>query len=507
VVFNQYEAKHRSRTRPGGIFHQNIDVLLRSGSLVGTTVVTSALGFLYWLVAAHAFDASTVGAASVATSALSLLGSLGMLGFGTLLITELSRSARRALPLVSAGLLLAGTASAVLAVAYVCVAPLISPELLAGRHAVLTVVMLVVGVSVTAVGLVLDQALIGLVLGKLQMWRNTYFAGVKLALLAGLGLVPFAANAGGILATWVAGLFASFALLVPHLRARGIRLLSRPRPAALRTVGRAAMGHNVLNLATTVPRIGLPLVVAATLSVSTNAAFFAAWMVAGFLYMVPTHLSTSLFAVASGDLESLRNKLRFTLVLTLGLGLPASWLLAVLARPAMTVFGSDYAATASGCLTILALSYVPVAIKQLYVAVCRVTGHLREASVVATIGAVAELLAAWFGARHGGVLGVAQGLAAVSIVEAFVMAPRVFGAALRRLRPVASATRFIGVHPVRARGVASVVTAIDHQGTVSVALGEQPQQVIPRQYVWFQTDTWQPSTTTTPVTGASAPSR
>src|SRR5579859_2991335 len=54
--------------------------------IMGTTIATSGLGYLYWLVAAHAFTAYEVGVASTLISAMILISSLSNLGLGATLI-------------------------------------------------------------------------------------------------------------------------------------------------------------------------------------------------------------------------------------------------------------------------------------------------------------------------------------------------------------------------------------------------------------------------------------
>src|SRR3954467_4653712 len=50
-------------------------IVVNAGSLVGTTAVTSLLGFLYWALAAREYPPSAVGVAAAVVSGTSLLGS------------------------------------------------------------------------------------------------------------------------------------------------------------------------------------------------------------------------------------------------------------------------------------------------------------------------------------------------------------------------------------------------------------------------------------------------
>ncbi|HEX8008677.1 MAG TPA: hypothetical protein VF482_19870, partial [Trebonia sp.] len=101
------------------------DLLGNTGTLVVSTGVASLLGVVYWMLATRLFSQRAVGYASAAVSAMTLLGTIGMLGLGTLLIGELPRRSSRA-GLVSAALLTCGLGSLVLGLAFAVVAPEVS---------------------------------------------------------------------------------------------------------------------------------------------------------------------------------------------------------------------------------------------------------------------------------------------------------------------------------------------------------------------------------------------
>ena len=164
------------------------DLLSNAGSLVATTGVASLLGFVYWMFAARLFSQRAVGYGSAAVSAMTLLGTIGMLGLGTLLIGELPRRSSRA-GLVSAALLTCGLGSLVLGLGFAVVAPHVSVSFAdmigtPGRGA-----LFVAGVALTGVTLVFDQATIGLMRGGLQLRRNIAFAVAKLLVLPAAAII------------------------------------------------------------------------------------------------------------------------------------------------------------------------------------------------------------------------------------------------------------------------------------------------------------------------------
>ncbi len=183
----------------------NSIMLVNSGSLIGSTVVTSALGFAYWWLAARQFSLEAVGFASACVSSMLLLGSLCMLGMGTLLVTELPRQPGREVSLISSALLVVAAVGSIVGVLFALLAPYASAEFNPLRASVANTLVFAAGVSCTAVTLVFDQALIGVLRGGLQFWRNTFFAVAKLVLLFAIGIGLTQPTGITIYIAWAAG--------------------------------------------------------------------------------------------------------------------------------------------------------------------------------------------------------------------------------------------------------------------------------------------------------------
>jgi O-antigen/teichoic acid export membrane protein len=419
------------RNRLQRVVKRNGDLLSNSGALMATSVLTSLLGFVYWWVADRSFSAEAVGAASAAISAMTLVGTLGMFGMGTLLISELPKSKDGQWSLISTCVMVAAAASTVGGAIYVGLA-LFVPGLRSSLGSPVGIALLILAMALNGAMLVFDEGLVGLLLGHLQLVRNAYFAVGKLIVIGIVAVLPVAVTGSDILGTWVAGILLSMPLLWLSLRSRGMGSI-RPRLAALRGLGRHAIDHNLLNVALFLPRTSLPLVVTSVVSTRANAAFYTAWMVMGFLAMIPGSIATTLFAVASGDVAGLRARVRIGLAIALGVGVPVSTGIAILARPIMSVFGHEYAASASGALSVLALTYVVGVVRQFYVAISRVRRRARQASVYAVLIGFMELGAAWVGGSHDGLSGLVAWLAGAFVVEGVFMAPAVIRVALARV--------------------------------------------------------------------------
>lgn len=411
-------------------WRRHTDVLGRAGALLATTVVTSGLGFVYWTVAARLYSERAVGLGSAAISVMMLLGTIGMAGLGTVLIAELPlRSVGRA-RLVAAGLLASAGVSAVLALAYVTMAARLSEALgiLVSHPA--GAGLFVLGVALTGSILVFDQATLGLHRSGLQVWRNTIFSIVKIGLLVALAVAVHDEVGLGIFVSWIGGTALSMVLLGVLMRRRGMPIAPRPQWSLLRGLGRTTLAHNWLNLGVQAPRLLIPAVVTATVSASAGGAFYAAWTVVTFLFILPTHLSTALFAVASADGAALARKTRLTLRLSLAVGLCGSVVLAIGAPLVLDLFGRSYAREATVPLQVLVLAYLPMMVKTHYVAAARVRRVIPRAAGVMITWAVLELAAVTWGAHVGGLVGVASWFVGAMTVEALFLAPLVWSVAV-----------------------------------------------------------------------------
>ena len=430
----------------------NRPLLTNAGSMVGATLITSVLGVAFWLVAAHDFSQTAVGVASAAVAAMTLLGFMGTLGLGTLLMGELPRREDRHHSLLNAALLINVLAGGILGLGFALVAPLLSSNLGALGQSLPSTAFFAVGVGLTALAFVLDQALIGLLHGGLQLVRNIVFALVKL-----LALIPIAvlvANAGApwIYTAWAAGIAVSLIVLVRfYARREGDGL--RPNFALLIEMRASAASHAAVNLALETADLAMPILVVVLLSASANAAFYIAWMIAGFLVMVPLSLSMVAYAIGSADAAGLARRFRFTLGISLGFGVIANLVLIPAASPVLQVFGQSYADQATAALHILALGVFPLTLKTHYVAIHRVERRLRTALPIVWGGTLLELGGGAVGALAGGLTGVACGWLGGLCVEGLVMGKDV----LSGLR----ADRMDGSHRVKAQEEPATLAALD----------------------------------------------
>ena len=402
-------------------------VLRNAGSIFTTNAVNMALGVPYWWVAARWFDPSAVGFASAANSGMNLMGTLGMLGLGTLLIGELPRRPTERAHLLVTSFLVATLAGALLGAVLALAASHISSGLHELSESPATVLLFSLGVGLTSLTLVLDQAVVGLLRSSLQLWRNTVFGASKLVAL--IAAAAWVARGGlTIYATWVFGLVVCVVALAVQTGA--LRHARAPSLTVIRSLGWQALNHHVLNTTLQVYSLSMPLVVAAVLSTTVNAYYSIAALVSALVYVVPTSLSTVLYAVGASDLSAIASRLRFTVAVSLACTTAASIFLIFAATPILEIFGQNYAHAASVPLVLFSFGAIPLTFREHFAAIQRLRGRPAGAAPYVLAGSALKLLLATKGATMDGLTGLSIGLLAAGCVEGLVLARPVLRVAM-----------------------------------------------------------------------------
>jgi O-antigen/teichoic acid export membrane protein len=410
-------------------WRRNKEILGNAGTLIATAGVSALLGFAFWAVAARLFSQEAIGYAAASTSAMTLLGTIGMFGMGTFLIAELAKRPGRA-NLVAASMLTSSLGALLLGSIFVLVAPHMSASLRNADGTVIGALILVAGVMLCAATFVFDQASIALLRGGLQLSRNIALASAKLLVLPAAAYVLHDQFGTGIALSWVVGTAISVMPVAIWLRWKGSRVLAKPDWVVLRGMRRTVLTYNWLGLAALAPTLLTPILVTVLVSPVANGAFYAAWMMASMLYLVPANLSTVLFAVASNDPQALARKLRFTLALSLLLGLPGMAVLGLGGSFALGLFGPGYVHEALLPLTLLVIAYLPMIPRTHYIAVARATGKVTQAAAAMTVVAIMEMAAIVVGARWDALVGLSLALVGVKCLTGAAMTPPVIRAAM-----------------------------------------------------------------------------
>lgn len=354
------------------------DPLLRNGHLLAiSSLVSAALGSVFWVLATHWYDDEVVGLSYSALSMTLLLASIGQLNLSDFLVRFVPSAGHHTRRLILLCYGVSAVISALVAMGFLLLVPVVAP----GLGFLLTPVTAACFVAATAgyaVFVMQDGALTAVRRPGWVVGENVIFACVKIGLLGvGAALALFS----GILLSWVGALavslvIANFVLLrraVPeHVR---VSTQAKRPDRALRYAAADYFGSLFRMAAYTV----VPLIVLDNLGAEQSAYFSLAWIVGYVLYLVARNVGSSLVVEAVGSPERLVEHavrmLRHTGLL-LGAGIV---LVAVLAPQILSFFGPEYAEHGTTLLRLLALSALPNIVVSLAIDVWRARRRLRWA--------------------------------------------------------------------------------------------------------------------------------
>ncbi|HWU06317.1 MAG TPA: hypothetical protein VN520_08015 [Streptomyces sp.] len=401
---------------------------VNSLALVAAKVASMGLGFLFWILAARIASPVEVGLAAGAVSAMMLCTQIAILGFGSAVITHLKANEGRLPVLLNSALTLVMSASSILSLAFVGLAGLVLAQLDVVAHSPGFAALFVAAAVFGTLGILLDQTATALRRGDQALVRNVAFgAGALLGLVAVALSLP-APSAGAVFAPWaVAGALATtvgvwqLRRAIPRYRLRA----SVDGPLSGQLV-RSALPNYVLTLAERTPGLILPIVVTELLSPNANATWYAVWMMAWVVYIIPVQVGLTVFSEIANDPRSQSAAVRHGIRSSLGLGTLLAGTVAVAAGPLLGLLGPHYAESGATPLRILVLGWFPLTFVHCYYAAARARRRLREAIAVAIVSAVVSVIAA-------AVAGATVGLTAMA--AAWLAAQTLIGAwAILRLR-------------------------------------------------------------------------
>lgn len=329
------------------------DALYRGSlTLLANTVATSAIGFAFWTLAAHAYPASTVGVFSGVTSGVGLLAAIAALGLPNTMIRHVV-GAENPRELVFVAVTAIATVGTTLCLVTVLVLGRHLPPALHLQQRGAMTLLVTALVAVTAVSGTLDAGLVATRSSHVVLIKNLVGSIVKVAAL----FLLVSSRSSGLLISYGLGLVLSTALSSVALgrQLRGKRIGPKSF-LMLRTYLSFTSGNYLATIMGILPLSIVPIEVLVVRGAAETARFAAAFLIVGFLNLIPATVAQVLFAEASRRGVALGRQLRKALRGVYGLLLPALAITVAAAPLLLRLFGAAYATAATGCLRVLALS-------------------------------------------------------------------------------------------------------------------------------------------------------
>lgn len=246
-----------------------------SSHLASSTVITAALGLVFWALATRLYSAEEVGLGSAQIAAATLAATAAQLNLGVMLARYLPAAGKYSPWILRRTYAVVLAMSVIVAVGFLGLG--LAPESGSWQPALL----FLVAVPCLALFAVQDLALVALGSSRIVPIENMLFAIAKILLLPALMFVPLVS---GVFLAWVVPATLSVVAITwymarratPEHVARSTGSVPLPPRGTLR---RLVMWQYAAGLANQAYKSGVPLVVAAMVGLQANGEFTVPWMV------------------------------------------------------------------------------------------------------------------------------------------------------------------------------------------------------------------------------------
>jgi len=416
--------------------HLRTPLYRNSYALMVSTALGSALGLVYWMLAARFYPSDVVGLNSAAVSVMIFLSGVAQFNLMSAMIRFIPNAGGATRQLVGSAYLVSLSMSVLVGAVFLLGVNIWSPSLGFLRTNPWLILWFILGIMAWSVFALQDNVLTGL---RQTIWvpiENILYAGVKIVLL-----ITFASSLTtyGIFASWTAPLIAAlipinlliFRRFIPrHVTATHDQAV----PLEPRQIAHFVAGNYVAQLFFLASSRLLPLVVLYAAGASANAYFFLPWTIAFAIKLMINDMVMSLTVEGVSKQSSLAIYSYEFLLHIVRLSLPMIAVVLVSAPYILRLSGNDYAAEGTALLRLLTLSVIPSIFTSLYIGIARV--GRRVGGIIAAQGALSTLIIGLsFGfLRMDGITGIGWAVVVSESIVAIVVM-------LTQLRPLFRAAR------------------------------------------------------------------
>ena len=352
--------------------------------LIFSDLASSALGVLYWAIAARLYSEQVVGVNSAAISAMTFLAGLAFINLKGAVLRFVPRAGPNTGRLILSTYLTSMALALIFGVAFVAGGSLLGLNLSFLGGNVPFTLWFIASAIIWCIFSFQDNVLTAL---RQTIWipiENIAFGLAKIAMLI---VLASALPQQGVFASWTIpaalAILPVSVLLFARLIPRHIAASQEPAVAiSWRDIARFAAGDYAGVLFALMATTLLPIMVLSIAGASANAYYYLAWIIAYPLQLMSSNMASSLTVEGSRDPDRLPSLGRRALLNMVRILVPGVAVMVIGAPLILQLFGANYAEQGTTLMRLLALSALPYSVNALFLAMSRVRHHLRTIVLV-----------------------------------------------------------------------------------------------------------------------------
>jgi O-antigen/teichoic acid export membrane protein len=395
-------------------------VVKHATALMVSTVVSAALGFAFWLVAARWFPASTVGAGSALVSSMTLLASIAQLNLASLYARFVPTAGHR-----TRALLLAGAGASVITGVVATLG-----WIAFGRNTGGSPLLFGVSVVFSALYFITDGALNALGRATLVPLKAVVASAGKVGLLVAFAFTGANLTGDGLLLLWtvpvvltvIVTTWITLRRLIPsHVTATVDVHEPIDRAEVVRFASAEYVNAIVFNVVAFLP----PVLVTSVVGPEQGAYFYLPWLFGVSATTMLWNIVTSFVATASRDADAgaVWSHLTRSMKLGAAVALPGALVLILGAEPLLSILGPGYAEHGATALRVIGAAIPFTGVLLLYAALRFMRKQLWPLTALQSVGGLVFLVSSWFGVHHYGLVAPAWAYLITQAALAVIVTP------------------------------------------------------------------------------------
>ncbi len=368
--------------------------------LMAGTFVMSGIGVFYWIIATRLYSPKEIGLATTFISIISLITGLSMLGFNITLIRFLPNSKEKEKN-INTAFSVVFLASLIFGTIFLIALPDWSDKLLFVRSSIPIVVMLIIFFPLNTLNGLTDSVFIAMRESKFVFVSNLSQSLTKILVLVLLSSLGVWGLIGSVMASAVVAVIICLVLISYRYK---INLKIGIDRKILEKVRSYALGNYISGFIGTLPTYLLPIIITNRISPEQTAYFYIPNMITGLLVMIPSTIARSYLTESSHSDEVL--SIKKPIFNTFQLLFPLIFLIVVLGRFILSIFGKIYAIESYFYLVISSISILISVFNYLLGSRLLVQHQTRKIIIANILGASSTIIVSFILIKFG-ILGIA----------------------------------------------------------------------------------------------------
>ena len=319
-----------------------------------STFIMGGLGFIFWIIIAHTYKTEYVGIATTLISVVSLIGSLGLLGFNVTLNRFLPKSENKN-ELINTSLIVTAIFSLIFTLVYILFLHKFSPDLLFIRRTPIYLASFTVFAIIFAWNNIVESAFMAYRGAHFILIKNIILSITKLILP--LFLIAFGAygifSANALAITIAVAI--SFGILVKKY---GYKITFKINKQVLNETKIYSVNNYLAGIFYNAPSLILPIIIIDELSAKVAAYYYIDSMIQNLLLIIPTATSQAFLTEGSYNTDKTKRHLIKTTAVTFLILLPITLIIVLFGNILLHIFGKSYASEAFTFLRLYSVSTI-----------------------------------------------------------------------------------------------------------------------------------------------------